>query len=208
MVKVLTLGASKGGVGKTTLTTALAVEASKKHLVGLYDADPQSSLGRWFELRSDHKNLKLIAAKTGTEAKALADKQGCDLLICDTPPGSLMLLKPAIDAADFVLVPVRPSPVDVEAVDPTVELAEEANVPFAFVISMASTQGGTGYVAGARKYLSALGDVLNIEIHHRLPYVGAMGKGMTGPEFEKDGKCGAEITALWTEIRKRIGGLK
>ena len=45
----LTLAASKGGVGKTTLTSALAVEAAKKLHVGLYDLDPQQSLARWHD---------------------------------------------------------------------------------------------------------------------------------------------------------------
>lgn len=207
-MKVLTLGASKGGVGKTTITTALAVVASRKNKIGLYDADPQASLSRWFELREDTTNLVLLAAKNGVDAKALAEKADCNLLICDTPPGSLLLLKAAIEVADLVLIPVRPSPVDIEAVDPTVELAEAAGKDFAFVLSAAPTQGGAGYVTGARKYLSSVGDVLATEVHQRLPYVGAMGRGLTGPEFEKDGKCGAEVNSLWNEVRKRLGGLK
>lgn len=47
-MKILCLGATKGGVGKSTLAAALAVEASRRNYrVAVLDLDAQQSLARW-----------------------------------------------------------------------------------------------------------------------------------------------------------------
>ena len=37
--KIIAIGSAKGGVGKSTITAALAVSLSKSHKVGVLDAD-------------------------------------------------------------------------------------------------------------------------------------------------------------------------
>ena len=53
-MKVLSVVSQKGGVGKTTLATALAVEASRegKQIV-MFDLDPQASASFWKDTRKD-----------------------------------------------------------------------------------------------------------------------------------------------------------
>ena len=53
-MKVLAVVSQKGGVGKTTLSTALAVEATRdgKKTV-MFDLDPQASASFWKDTRKD-----------------------------------------------------------------------------------------------------------------------------------------------------------
>jgi chromosome partitioning protein len=203
----LTLAASKGGVGKTTLTSALAVEAAKKLHVGLYDLDPQQSLARWHELRDDGDRISIIEARSTEEALAVATEQGCDLLIIDTPPALMLAIQPAIEVADLVVIPCKPSPIDVESIDPTVELAQTAGRPFVFVVNMVPTQGGAGLTKGTREFLKFNGDVMPQAVSQRLPYTAAMASGQSGPEVERDKKCAGEIQTLWRAISRKLHGL-
>src|SRR5262245_4171756 len=105
----IVFGASKGGVGKTTLSTAVAVEAARRQKVYLFDSDIQQSMSRWYELRDDHTRLELIDFNEGRMSAAGAQRTaqgaGADFLIIDTPPGNMRLIRPSIEVASFVVVP-------------------------------------------------------------------------------------------------------
>ena len=134
-MKVIVVAASKGGTGKTTLTAALAVEATHQGSVAVMDLDPQQSLARWHDIRRADDDLAdpdlIEAGKRPDVAIARARKQNLDWLFIDTPGGSLSTMKAAIDQADLVLIPVRPSPLDVESMAPVVELCDHAGKPAA-----------------------------------------------------------------------------
>ncbi len=52
-MRVLTLAAQKGGAGKTTIATSLAVAAAQEgEVVVVLDLDPQGSLREWSERRT------------------------------------------------------------------------------------------------------------------------------------------------------------
>jgi chromosome partitioning protein len=201
-VHVLVLCATKGGVAKSTLSACLAVEAAKTLRVGIYDCDPQASLRRWLELRETPGNIALITARSPRDAVGAAHARGIDLLIVDTPPAIMSAIRPAVTIGDLILIPCRPTPTDIDAVDASVELARLAEKQFAFVLSMVPTQGGQGLTSGARKYMQQSGPVCTTLIHQRLAYAGAMGTGQTGPEMEP--KCAEEITALWGEVKRKL----
>lgn len=199
--RVVALAATKGGVGKSTLSAALAVQAgleSKK--VGLIDADRgQNSLDRWWQLRGEPKNPKLIDADCSAEALGLISAQGYDWLFVDTPPRGLEEISQALDVAHFALIPTRAAAFDVEAVDQVVELCRLYKTPFAFVINAA--QPAWTLTKEARLYLADVGPVVETLVTYRRAYIAASTLGKTGPEIERDGKCKAEISALWLEVK-------
>lgn len=200
--KTLVLAASKGGVGKTTLASALAVRAAADgKRVALVDTDPQASLDRWWEMRGSPENPQMFDADANLETLELIRAEGWDWLVIDTPPAMFDRIEAAIYIADFVLVPCRASAFDIDAVAHVVELCETHGTNFAFVTNAAHPQW-TKMVEGAEGYLKTLGPVLSERIGFRKDYAAAVTIGKSGPEIGKDGKARSEIDALWATVKR------
>lgn len=204
---VIALAATKGGVGKTTLASALAVRAAdESKRVALVDLDPQESLASWWDRRGKVSNPQLFENVDATaEAIELLISQGFEWVFIDTPPGFLKFTEPAIVAADFVLVPIRASALDVEAADAVVDACQELKKPFAFVLNHANPQWKLTKTTTA--YLRSKGyAVLEPMIAYRMAYIAAMTLGKSAPEIEKDGQARKEIDALWLALKKLVKG--
>jgi len=203
IMKTLSLVASKGGVGKSTLAACLAVEGVQRGLsVVVADLDPQGSLVDWRKSREQEEPYyaNTTTARLGEGRKLLAD-DGADLLIVDTPPGHLATLEAAAKESDVLLVPVKPSPVDLRAIGPTIEIIKRIGVPFAFVLNM--TVSRSLVTDEAREALAEFGTVAPGSIAHRVDYARAMMAGLTAPEVSR-GAAAEEIAALYNFI-KAIG---
>ena len=194
---VIVVAASKGGTGKTTLAAALAVEASNRgREVMLLDADPQQSLARWYELRvaaEDDEPIMLIEA-----GQPMAPPSSKTWIIIDTPAALVSKIEDAIEMADVVIIPVRPSSMDVDGIMPVVELCNRHDKPFVFVLSQVFAE--SDMTAGARTFLGTRGEVLDQDILSRPIHGKAMLEGLTGPEYEPRGPVAKEIAALWQTI--------
>jgi len=114
---------SKGGCGKTTVSTNLAsYYASQNINTALFDYDPQGSSMRWLKLRSSESTTiygvmaQKNAAKAVTMSWQLRLPAETQRLIIDTPPGLKGVdLIEQIKGADIILIPVLPSPLDIFA---------------------------------------------------------------------------------------------
>lgn len=113
---------SKGGCGKTTVTTNIAsYYAAANAKVAIQDYDPQGSSLQWLKLRPQH--LTHIHGANGTPQKAhlLRSLQAwvpsnVDIQILDAPGGVKgLLLQDVVAKADAVVIPVGPSSIDVHA---------------------------------------------------------------------------------------------
>ena len=131
--KVITVAQQKGGTGKTTLVVQLALAFIKYHnlKVAIIDTDPQGSLGKWFMIRSDNglseTNLTFKTASLwGAQYESKILKQDHDIVFIDTPPKIESDARPAIEAANLVIIPVAPSPVDFWATEGIIEIAKKA----------------------------------------------------------------------------------
>jgi chromosome partitioning protein len=209
----LVFAACKGGSGKTTLSAAIAAEAlRRKETVALLDLDPQQSLARWHELRvesvGEDLSPMLVPTPLGKKGRhidstiAVALANELDWLLVDTAPGSVVIVEQAIAAADLVLIPVRPSPLDVEAVDTVVEICQEQGKPFAFILN--GTTARSSMTTGAKRYLDARGPVLDGEVVNRQTHAVAMMSGKTAAETDPKGPAAAEISDLMKAIVARL----
>lgn len=114
---------SKGGSGKTTLSTNLAsYYASQKFRTTIMDYDPQGSCLQWLRLRPSHiASIHGANAAPPKGATALQSFQkwvpvGTEVLVIDAPAGVKgLLLQEMVRKANFIVIPVTPSAIDIHA---------------------------------------------------------------------------------------------
>ena len=209
-MRVLVVGSAKGGVGKSTLAAALAVEAERQgNRVAVVDLDSLQCLARWHDQRvieTGSASPLLIDGKT-SPAKAMANaaKADCDWLVIDTAPASLARLQLALKIADLCLVPVRPSPLDVQCMDAILELCSASARQTLVVLN--GVVHGSQMTKGARDYLGARGfNVWDREITGNEVHARAMLAGRTASEIEPDSSAADEIKALWASVEQLCDG--
>lgn len=201
-MKTIIITSQKGGSGKTTLATHLAVEAERKGdaPAWLIDTDKQGTLSLWHERREAETPQRADVPFSRLEAglKALADR-GAAYCFIDTAPTISEQSTSLLHLADLVLIPVRPSPADLWAVSETVTLVKEAGKSFLFVITQAKPQASiTAQTVAA---LSQHGRVAQAFIADRVPYAVAMTGGRTAPELSAKSPAAEEIAALWLDVK-------
>jgi chromosome partitioning protein len=204
-MRTLVIASQKGGVGKTTLTGHLAVEAERQGegTVAMMDTDEQMSLSGWFRVREAETPI-LAQPIDGNLRKTLdaMRKAGVDLVIIDTPPAITASISLTVALADLVIIPVRPSPHDLRAVGQTVDIVEQHGKPMVFVVNQANQRARI--TAQAAIALSQHGAVAETIIHSRTDFASSMADGQTVTELDPEGKSAAEIAGLWTFIKSRF----
>jgi chromosome partitioning protein len=204
-MRILTVASQKGGSGKTTLTAHLAVEAEHRKAgpVAVIDTDPQGSLASWWNTREAPTPLfAAVNIAQLDEHLTHLRRQGINLVLIDTPPQTMNIIKAANTAADFVLIPARPSPHDLRAVAVVVDMVEQAKKPFCFVVN-----GATPRTNIAREAVGALaehGKVAPVIIHHRVDFAASMVDGRTVSELAPDSRSAQEITLLWDYVLAQL----
>ena len=200
-MKVIAVLNQKGGSGKTTIATHLA---RALQLAGadvlLVDSDPQGSARDWAAVREDQP-LTVVGIDRPTIDRDLKQVARKDFVVIDGAPQAADLAVSAIKAADFVLIPVQPSPYDIWATADLVELVKQrievtdGKLQAAFVVSRAikGTRIG-GEVADALAGYAL--PILDARITQRVSYPGTAAAGTTVLESEPDGDAAAEVRAL------------
>ena len=202
---ILTLASQKGGSGKTSLAASLAVAAAEDgETVAAIDTDPQGSLAAWGRRRRSQEII-VEAAEPARVRQAVdrAKSAGASLAIVDTPGIFGAGVAVALQDADFVLVPVKPSILDVEAARPTVEQLQTLRKPFGLVLNqcLTSSQGRTLDAATA---LVRAGTLAPCMVALRADFLDAMTAGQGVTETASRGKAAAEVRLLWAWIKGRM----
>ncbi len=119
--KILVVLNGKGGVGKTTTAINLAAILGEKSQALLVDADPQGSAS-WWSKRSDRGlGFELYRETNPEKLRDLRKLEGYHLVVVDTPPAlGSSALAAVIPAADYIVLPTPPAPMDLTVLIETV----------------------------------------------------------------------------------------
>jgi chromosome partitioning protein len=196
-MRVIAFVTQKGGSGKTTLTFCCAVAAQERGAKTLIlDMDAQGSAEAWYQDReAETPHVIRLDAVQLPQALAAARTQHFDVVFLDTPGRDDPATAAAIRAADFCLIPCRPTPGDMKATPPTMATIKRLGKPAAFVLTQTAPRGGR--LDEAEAGLGQLGLVAPIRIVQRHAYQDAQGKGQGVTEFEPQGKAAEDIRRLW-----------
>ena len=212
--RIVTVAQQKGGAGKTTLAAHLAVAwAESGKTVAIVDIDPQASLSSWWEMReelglpqpSNGKGKggvsvhRVTGWRTANEVERLA--RDSDVVVIDSPPHAETEAKIAVRSANVVLIPLQPSPMDLWATKPTLDLAASEKTTALLVLNRVPPRTNlTEHMLAKIKEMGA--KLAKSRIGNRVALAASMveGKGVT--EYQKRGTAAAEIKALAAEAIK------
>lgn len=206
-MKVIAVLNQKGGSGKTTIATQLARGLQLQgHSVLLVDSDKQGSARDWRAVDEDNP-VPVIGLDRPTLDKDLRSVSDKDYVVIDGSPQATSLAISAIKAADFILIPVQPSPYDIWATSDLVDLVQQrielmnGKLKAAFVVSRAIQNTNIG-----REVVTALLDydlpVLKSRIIQRVAYPNSAALGKTVFETESaSSNAVQEMTALVNEVK-------
>jgi chromosome partitioning protein len=210
VASIITVATMKGGSGKSTVASCLAVYW---HLRGrhptLIDADPQRSIVRLAARERALGGVAVVVDATeeaSHTARRLAGNSG--LVIIDTPGFRSKTTLDCVAAADFLLVPVKPSPFDVDRMLDTLGILTERADGLQPLFRCLLTQTTRDSVI-ARHIRSELADaglpVLQSEMTNRVAYPEASLWGATPSLISWKGPAAREIAAIADELDMVLG---
>jgi chromosome partitioning protein len=128
---ILVAGGTKGGSGKTTFATTLAImRAAEGRDVLLIDADDQETASDFTILRNErlpggagYTSIKLTGSAVRTDIQRLASKY--DDVIIDTGGRDTASQRPALTVAEILLVPCLPRSFDIWTLEKVAHLVWE-----------------------------------------------------------------------------------
>ena len=196
---------AKGGSGKTTLALHLAVaDVQQGRNVAVLDLDPQGTAAGWGKRRGSPEPAVLATAPSRLRAeRARVDGAGADVVYLDTPPrwaGADTAARVAASDADLLIVPVRPTFVDLEATIATLERIQ--TITTAWVVAVLNGCAARGSDADdAEQALVDRGvEVCPVRIGQRVVFARSLHTGQVAQELEPTGKAAAEIARVHTAL--------
>lgn len=209
---ILTVGNTKGGVGKTTLAVNLAIaRATSGSDVLLVDGDEQRTALTFTELRTELRGspgYTAVALEGGairTQVRQLAPKY--DDVVIDVGGRNTGSLRAALTVSNVLLIPMQPRSFDLWAIDQVGELVGEAkelnpDLRVLIVINAADPQGSDNQDTAAALHDTPDMVVLPGTIGRRkaFPNAAAAGQSVIEPSRDKDAKAIAELMALLESV--------
>jgi len=204
-MKTVAILSQKGGAGKTTIAIHLAMEAlrNKKEAI-IIDLDPQASSTDWHDSRE--KDGPVVVSAQYSRLKRLLEKakeEGVDLVIIDTAPHSEQASLESARNADLILIPCRPTILDLRAIGNTLDIAKIANTKAAVVLNTVPPRGtlATEAAEAAEGYGAT---ICPVNIGNRSAFIHSLTAGEVAQEYEPKGKAADEINKLYKWVSAEL----
>lgn len=115
---LIVVGGIKGGSGKSTIATNLAIARAKRHTVLIVDGDDQQSTSDWYAERKScypdlSPNLDFMEVTGKSARDRLLTVSGYDTIIVDTGGRDTQTQRAVLSIADLLLLPLQPRSVDI-----------------------------------------------------------------------------------------------
>lgn len=204
---IITVATMKGGSGKSTVASCLAVHW---HLQGrrptIIDADPQRSIARLAARERALGGVPVLEDTTENAWKTARRLSAAGApVIIDTPGFRSVTTLACIAITDFLLVPVKPSPFDVDRMLDTLDVLLKGERPV-FRCLLTQTTRDSVIAKHIRSELTEVGlPVLQSEMMNRVAYPEAALWGATPSLIDRAGPAARDIAAIVDEIDGIIG---
>jgi len=203
---IICLSHQKGGVGKSSLSTNLAVALNAI----LVDMDRQHHSAKWNKLRKMNGYDPLPCYEVDDPAdlrKIVKDNNGKNIVI-DTGGFDSGMNRIAVMASDIVITPAAPSQADIFGLQEYEQIVKDIgedmkqDIQTNILINNADTRSKRD-ISNLQKYVKendTYFNLLDTIIHNRKDYKTAYGKGLGVIEFNATGAAAEEIKQLIKEI--------
>jgi chromosome partitioning protein len=209
---IITVATMKGGSGKSTVASCLAVHW---HLQGrrptIIDADPQRSIARLAARERKLGGVPVVEDASEDAWRTARRLAVTGPVIIDTPGFRSVTTLACIAATDFLLVPVKPSPFDVDRMLDTFDTLINgiAGRRPVFRCLLAQTTRDSVIAKHIRAELAEAGfPLLASEMTNRVVYPEAALWGATPTLIDSAGPAAREIAAIAEEVDSIILGIK
>jgi chromosome partitioning protein len=207
-MKVIVFAATKGGVSKTSLCYNVALMAAAKSQVFLADLDPQASLTHIWQRRDEFVNPRLITdVESVSKSVRLLTQAGYDreYMFVDTPGSLMPVITEALEAADLIVLPTQPSPLDLHAQDAVAARIEKLGLRDKTMVVLTRTSNKED-TANATEYMKLRTPYPVLTMAERVDYKRAAEKGKAAWEFSKNKDAKAEIKRIWDQMQAALKG--
>jgi chromosome partitioning protein len=204
MRQIITVATMKGGSGKSTLASCLAVHWQMRGRPStIIDADPQRSISRLAAREKKLGGVKVVEDASENAWKTARNVAAPGPVIIDTPGFRSLATLACIAAADFLLVPVKASPLDTDRMLDTLNSLIEGDEGERRLFRCVLTQTTRDSVIAKHiraELVEAGFPVLKNELSNRVIYAEAALWGATPSMIEKSGAAAREIAAIANEV--------
>lgn len=214
---IIVVASEKGGTGKTTISTNLAVvRAQNASDVLLVDADTQGSAMDFTTVREEEGHEPQLTSSSitgrgiGAELRKLSHK--FDDIIVDVGGRDSSTLRSAILAADVLVIPFLPSQFDawsIERMDEMVGEVKQLNETLQTVVFLNKVDTNPRVALSDEAIMLAQNlknlNFSNITVGYRVAFRRSVAEGLAVTELKKsktDPKAVAEIKELYKEVFK------
>jgi chromosome partitioning protein len=207
-VNIVAIVSSKGGVGKTTVTQCLAVEALRQGIAAaIIDADPQKSAADWGEQRAaanmDAPTVIALGSKSLASVVTDLKKRGAGMIFIDTPPHSAPAINAALDVSSGSIMVTRPNPMDLRALEATWSIVSRMKKPAAAIFTQTPPGNRARALGLAQGRLEELEmPFCPTPISYTLSFPYAQAEALSVQEREPTGKARAEIAEIWGWLKR------